>query len=344
MATRILVKPLRARFGKDGYPVWKTAQLEIQGPAGTGHPSATTLVQSMKANRSKTSRSVRRSKGQTPGTIRPSANLPVVNGHAGGIDVGSTEHYVCVPEDAVGEDESNVRSFRTFSGELNKLVEWLQQCGVRTVALESTGVFWIPLVQKLDYAGLWGGLGKGPPLGACAGAQERCQRLPVASAAPQLWPAQRVVPSDAGDLRVAQLDAPPGEPHPELWGGGSAHAAGLKPDERALASRGERSERRDGTEDSGCDSGRATRPEGTGEVARPPVPPVHRRGASRCSGGGLADRTPVCPPAGPGNLPSSAGSDGQVRSADRGVPGQGDCSGGTPAGAAVHTAESSESH
>src|SRR4029434_701173 len=41
MATRILVKPLRARFGKDGYPVWKTAQLEIQGPAGTGHPSAT---------------------------------------------------------------------------------------------------------------------------------------------------------------------------------------------------------------------------------------------------------------------------------------------------------------
>jgi transposase len=108
----------------------------------------------MKANRSKTSRSVRRSKGQTPGTIRPSANLPVVNGHAGGIDVGSTEHYVCVPEDAVGEDESNVRSFRTFTGELNKLVEWLQQCGVRTVALESTGVFWIPLVQKLDDAGL----------------------------------------------------------------------------------------------------------------------------------------------------------------------------------------------
>ena len=80
--------------------------------------------------------------------------MPVVNRHAAGIDVGSTEHYVCVPEDAVPEGESNVRSFGAYTGDLDKLVEWLQLCGVKTVAMESTGVFWIPLAQKLEAAGL----------------------------------------------------------------------------------------------------------------------------------------------------------------------------------------------
>jgi len=78
----------------------------------------------------------------------------MVNAHAGGIDVGSTEHYVCVPEDAVSQGESNVRSFGGFTGELDKLVEWLQVCNVETVAMESTGVFWIPLAQKLEAAGI----------------------------------------------------------------------------------------------------------------------------------------------------------------------------------------------
>ena len=107
-----------------------------------------------KAKSSPGSCSIRRSKHYQPGTIRPTAKLPVVNGHAAGIDVGSTEHFVCVPEDAVAEGEAQVRSFGAFSGELNQLVEWLQRCQVRTVALESTGVFWIPLVQKLDDAGI----------------------------------------------------------------------------------------------------------------------------------------------------------------------------------------------
>ena len=78
--------------------------------------------------------------------------MPVINRHAGGIDVGSVEHYVCVPEDAVPAGESNVRSFGAFTGDLDKLVEWLQSCGVTTVAMESTGVFWIPLAQKLESA------------------------------------------------------------------------------------------------------------------------------------------------------------------------------------------------
>ena len=64
------------------------------------------------------------------------------------------EHFVCVPQDAVPEGESAVRSFGGFSGELDKLVEWLQSCGVKTAAMESTGVFWIPLAQKLEDAGI----------------------------------------------------------------------------------------------------------------------------------------------------------------------------------------------
>ena len=93
-------------------------------------------------------------KGPGGPAIKPAAHMPVINPHAAGIDVGSVEHYVCVPADAVPEGESPVRSFGAFTGDLDKLVEWLQSCGVTTVAMESTGVYWIPLAQKLEAAGI----------------------------------------------------------------------------------------------------------------------------------------------------------------------------------------------
>ncbi len=106
----------------------------------------------MKARRARASRSSKQSLGQQKGPIKPAANMPLINRHAAGIDVGSVEHYVCVPEDAVPAGQSNVRSFGAFTGDLDKLVEWLQACGVTTVAMESTGVFWIALAQKLEGA------------------------------------------------------------------------------------------------------------------------------------------------------------------------------------------------
>ncbi len=106
----------------------------------------------MKTKRVKASRSIRKSLRPQTGPIRPAASLPTVNAHAGGIDIGASEHYVCVPEDAVPKGEANVRSFGAFTGELDKLVEWLQRCGVITVAMESTGVYWIALAQKLETA------------------------------------------------------------------------------------------------------------------------------------------------------------------------------------------------
>ena len=64
---------------------------------------------------------------------------PVVHPDAAGIDIGATEIFVAVPVD---RDQSPVRSFQTFTQDLCALADWLQQCGIRTVAMESTGVYW----------------------------------------------------------------------------------------------------------------------------------------------------------------------------------------------------------
>lgn len=107
----------------------------------------------MKARRAKAHSSPRKPYSNH-GLIRPSASMPVINGHAAGIDVGSVEHFVCVPQDAVAQGQANVRSFGAFTACLSQLVEWLQACAVTTVAVESTGVYWIALAQKLEAAGI----------------------------------------------------------------------------------------------------------------------------------------------------------------------------------------------
>ncbi len=71
--------------------------------------------------------------------------------NAGGIDVGATEIFVAVPAD---RDTDSVRSFPTFTQDLHELADWLQQCRVDTVAMESTGVYWIPLFQILEARGI----------------------------------------------------------------------------------------------------------------------------------------------------------------------------------------------
>jgi transposase len=76
---------------------------------------------------------------------------PILNPDAAGVDIGATEIYVAVPAD---RDPDPIRMFGTFTQDLNQLADWLQQCGVRTVAMESTGVYWIPLLQTLEARGL----------------------------------------------------------------------------------------------------------------------------------------------------------------------------------------------
>ena len=73
--------------------------------------------------------------------------LPVMRPNAGGIDIGATEIFVAVPAD---RDTESVRSFPTFTQDLHALADWLQRCRIETVAMESTGVYWIPLFQILE--------------------------------------------------------------------------------------------------------------------------------------------------------------------------------------------------
>jgi transposase len=82
-------------------------------------------------------------------TARP-ATPPILNPNAAGIDIGATEIYVAVPLD---RDPQPIRRFATFTQDLLALAAWLQQCGVTSVAMESTGVYWIPLYQILESRG-----------------------------------------------------------------------------------------------------------------------------------------------------------------------------------------------
>jgi len=87
---------------------------------------------------------------QSSRAVRPGA-IPVLNRNAAGLDIGANEIYAAVPAD---RDESPVRCFGTFTGELTRLANWLRQCGIDTVAMEATGVYWIPPYQILESAGL----------------------------------------------------------------------------------------------------------------------------------------------------------------------------------------------
>jgi transposase len=76
--------------------------------------------------------------------------LERIRPNAAGVDCGSTEHHVAVPPE---RDPEPVRSFKTFTTDLHRLADWLKACGIDTVAMESTGVYWIPLYEILEEHG-----------------------------------------------------------------------------------------------------------------------------------------------------------------------------------------------
>lgn len=78
------------------------------------------------------------------------SRLSTVHPHAAGLDVGSTFHVVAVPPEA---DDEPVRTFRTFSADLQALADWLTRVGVTTIAMESTGVYWVPVLEVLEAKG-----------------------------------------------------------------------------------------------------------------------------------------------------------------------------------------------
>lgn len=82
-------------------------------------------------------------------STRP-VTMPILHPDAAGIDIGATEIFVCVPLD---RDAHPIRRFATFTADLQAVADWLRQCGVTAVAMEATGVYWIPLYQILETRG-----------------------------------------------------------------------------------------------------------------------------------------------------------------------------------------------
>lgn len=76
--------------------------------------------------------------------------LEQINLNAAGIDIGAEELYVAVPK---GRDDESVRSFLTFTADIQQLADWLTVCDIETVAMESTGVYWIPIYEILESRG-----------------------------------------------------------------------------------------------------------------------------------------------------------------------------------------------
>jgi transposase len=76
--------------------------------------------------------------------------LPPLDLHAAAIDIGATSHFVAIPE---GRDTVSVREFGAFTRDLHHLADWLTSCGIETIGMESTGVYWIPVFELLEQAG-----------------------------------------------------------------------------------------------------------------------------------------------------------------------------------------------
>jgi transposase len=78
------------------------------------------------------------------------SKLEMINPDAAGIDISSREHYVAIPKD---RDKECVKKFGTFTEDLHKIAKWLKECRIKTVAMESTGVYWLQLFLVLEFYG-----------------------------------------------------------------------------------------------------------------------------------------------------------------------------------------------
>jgi len=78
-------------------------------------------------------------------------SLPVINSSAAGIDIGASFHVVAVPPDRAGD---TVRTFNAFTGDIEQMADWLVQEGITTVAMESTGVYWVAVYEILEQRGI----------------------------------------------------------------------------------------------------------------------------------------------------------------------------------------------
>ena len=176
---------------------------------------------------------------------------------AAGIDCGEKSHYVAVPRE---RDPQPVREFRTFTTELYRLADWLAQCGIKTVAMESTGVYWIPLYEILEERGFEVILvnardvhnvrGRKSDVSDCEWLQELHS---VGLLRPSFRPAAAIVALRSYLRERATLVEEAADPHP-------AHAKGPDPDESSAPHRDHRSYRHHRPQHRTQHSGRSARP------------------------------------------------------------------------------------
>ncbi len=155
--------------------------------------------------------------------------LPVLHPAAAGIDIGATEIYVAVHPD---HDPEPVRSFGTFTEELHRLADWLKTCGVDTVAMEATGVYWIPLFQILEARG-FEVCGQCPVLPECSRPTDRCVGLSMATSPAFGRIAAAVLPACGSDLRTSVAGASSGQSHSDGVDSCTEDAEGAESDESA---------------------------------------------------------------------------------------------------------------
>src|SRR6266478_688705 len=132
--------------------------------------------------------------------------LPPLNQNAAGIDVGNAEHYVAVP---AGRDAEPVQTFGSFTADLHRMARWLKACGIQTVAMQATGVYWVALYQILEQIG--SERGQRASHQDAAWQENRRLGMPVVTKAVYLWAAQQFLPTTRRDLGLANLHAATGE-------------------------------------------------------------------------------------------------------------------------------------
>ena len=160
--------------------------------------------------------------------------LSCLNLNAAGVDIGATEIYVAVPGD---RDPQPVRCFPTFTEDLHAAAAWLKACHIETVAMESTGVYWIPLFQILEARGFKVFLVNAPPRKECSGTQVRCMRLPVAAVSAFGRAAAGLVSTGGSGLRDSLPAASPRQSGTDGGCARATYAEGPHPDECADPSR-----------------------------------------------------------------------------------------------------------
>lgn len=78
------------------------------------------------------------------------SSIKIVNPDSAGIDIGSTSHFVAIPADREGD---TVREFKCYTPDIQAMIEWLKEAKIKTIVMESTGSYWIPVFEMLDQAG-----------------------------------------------------------------------------------------------------------------------------------------------------------------------------------------------